>query len=101
MNHNTPDQASLLKGKLLTVVLSCFTAIGFGIGAGVASKLPQSNEVSNKVYSPLQEHTLEEYDLLEIGDSLRTVEHILGFAEKLNKNLSSYPAAQTWSMLLC
>ena len=25
----------------------------------------------------------------------------LGFAEKLNKNLSSYPAAQTWSVLPC
>ena len=32
-----------------------------------------------------------------VGDAIT----YLGFAEKLNKNLSSYPAAQTWSVLPC
>ena len=82
MTNNNPFQPPLPPGKPLKIALSFVAALGFGIGAGAVTgavnHLPASDEVSSNIPYQAQSHTLEEYELLEIGDSLRTVEQILG-----------------------
>ena len=80
MTDHTPGQNPLTTRKPIAIALSLVTAFGVGIGTGIASHLPpNSNSPNNSISShQSQTHTLEEYDLLEIGDSLRTVEQILG-----------------------
>lgn len=78
MTDHTSIHSPLLSSKSFPVSLSLITALGFGIGAGAVSHLPDNDGVPTSITCQAQSHTLEKYELLEIDDSLRTVEQILG-----------------------
>ena len=72
---NPPSNANQ---KIITFILSAITALGLGIGSGAVYAI-QSLRSENQQYLQSQQRiTLTEYEYLEIGDSLKQVELILG-----------------------
>ena len=78
MSNTTSNQASSSTGKIRMFMLSSIAALGFGIGAGAVNALQfnQQPESGNRYYQ--QEHTMDKYERLEMGDSLKETELLLG-----------------------
>lgn len=74
-----PNATSSARQKIFMFLLSAFTALGFGVGSGavyMVTYIPTDRKQT--VQLSQQKVTLDHYQRLEIGDSLKDVELILG-----------------------